>query len=248
MTDCPRGDVRDSLPELVHGRLDADARAEVERHVAGCPACAREVELLEAMRAALGASPAAPAAPAAPVVDIARIAAAVNATRRAPVPQVRSAGPWRGRWHGWRAAAAIAAVTVGVMSWAAARRAGDRASRPPGADARAGSTPEMVAVAPSGRPDGAPRQANAARPASPERSSSTAHPESPWPASVPPAAPRQVAQQPRGLAADGGVSDLPDSDLRELLESIDRLDALPDAEPAPAVGPVGLDDVDAGAI
>ena len=32
MTDCPNAEIRDLLPDLVHGRLDAAARADVERH------------------------------------------------------------------------------------------------------------------------------------------------------------------------------------------------------------------------
>lgn len=36
MTDCPRADMRDLLPDLMHGALDAAARAEVERHVMTC--------------------------------------------------------------------------------------------------------------------------------------------------------------------------------------------------------------------
>jgi len=43
MTDCPRGDMRDLLPDLVHEQLDAATRAEVARHVASCRACAEEL-------------------------------------------------------------------------------------------------------------------------------------------------------------------------------------------------------------
>ena len=57
MTDCPNAEIRDLLPDLVHGRLDATARADVERHVRDCDDCAAEVTLLRELRTAFHASP-----------------------------------------------------------------------------------------------------------------------------------------------------------------------------------------------
>ncbi|MDQ6828756.1 MAG: zf-HC2 domain-containing protein [Gemmatimonadota bacterium] len=107
MTDCPRGEIRDLLPELVHDALDANTRAEAERHVAGCVDCAAEVALLRSMRSALGART--------PAVDVARIVAAVQganvAAPRLVVPSKRGFSMPR---H-WRAAAAIIAVSAGSL-------------------------------------------------------------------------------------------------------------------------------------
>jgi hypothetical protein len=76
MSDCTNGELRDLLPELMHGTLDAETQRAVEAHVASCGECAEELALLRALRPALVRGPA---------VDSQRIAAAVNArTTRAP--------------------------------------------------------------------------------------------------------------------------------------------------------------------
>jgi hypothetical protein len=46
MSDCPNVEIREALPELLHGRLDAAAAARVREHVALCADCAAELELL----------------------------------------------------------------------------------------------------------------------------------------------------------------------------------------------------------
>jgi anti-sigma factor RsiW len=54
MTDCPNGEIRDLLPDLVHARLDAGERDRVKAHIAGCQDCTAEVALLERIRASAG--------------------------------------------------------------------------------------------------------------------------------------------------------------------------------------------------
>ena len=100
MTDCPNGNERDLLPELVAGTLAPDVRAGVEEHVAGCPDCRAEIALLEAIRRTY-ARPVA--------IDVARIAAALPAPRE----QARRRSFDASRW---RAAAAIAMFAVGATS------------------------------------------------------------------------------------------------------------------------------------
>src|SRR4051812_36595144 len=95
MTDCPNGDVRDLLPDLLHDRLAPDVRREVEAHVSGCDDCRAELALLGAMRSTLRRAPA---------VDVAAIAAAI--------PPYRA--PARRSWGGWRAAAAVLLVAGGT--------------------------------------------------------------------------------------------------------------------------------------
>jgi anti-sigma factor RsiW len=102
MTDCPNGDVRDLLPDLLHDRLAPDVRREVEAHVSGCDECRAELALLGAMRSTLRRGPA---------VDVAAIGAAI--------PPYRA--PARRSWAGWRAAAAIVILAAGGTSVAVLR-------------------------------------------------------------------------------------------------------------------------------
>ncbi|MBI3792060.1 MAG: zf-HC2 domain-containing protein [Gemmatimonadetes bacterium] len=102
MRDCANGELRDQLPDWVHGRLDA-ARAEVvAQHVAACADCADEVALLRDLGTTLRAG--------APQVDVARIVAAL------PKPPARGRATLR--WYQrtqWRAAAAVV-LMVGASS------------------------------------------------------------------------------------------------------------------------------------
>jgi anti-sigma factor RsiW len=110
MSDCPNGDIRDLLPDLLHGRLGAAARAEVEAHLRACEDCRDELELLRSMRSALRRGP---------VVNVERIVAEIPAYR-APIRQRPALS--RG---GWRIAAAITLLAVGGTSVVIAR-SGDR--------------------------------------------------------------------------------------------------------------------------
>ena len=103
MTDCPNGEIRDLLPDLVNDRLTTERRREVDAHVRGCADCQEEVALLRTMRTALRR---------APTVDAAAIAASIPAYR----------APVRHAWGGWRAAAAIVVLAVGGTSVAVVQR------------------------------------------------------------------------------------------------------------------------------
>jgi anti-sigma factor RsiW len=102
MNDCPNGELRDRLPDLLHDRLAPEARREIEAHLAGCMDCREELELLRGVHASMRRAPA---------VDVGRIVAALPAPRRTA----------RRAWAGWRAAAAIVLVAAGGMSVAVAR-------------------------------------------------------------------------------------------------------------------------------
>src|SRR6266508_4285690 len=68
MIDCVSTEMRDALPDVIHGGLDPAKLAEVEAHVASCAQCAAELELLKAVVASR---------PAAPPIDVQRIVAAL---------------------------------------------------------------------------------------------------------------------------------------------------------------------------
>lgn len=113
MRDCPNGEIRDLLPEFVHGRLEAAAAERVREHLPACESCDVEVGLLRALAEDL----------AAPVpVDVAAVTAGVlartiGAVRRvpdtveSPVAAVRVARPPVARWL--RAAVLVLAVGGG---------------------------------------------------------------------------------------------------------------------------------------
>ena len=202
MTDCPNAEIRDLLPDLVHGRLDAATRTDVERHVRECADCTAELTLLRELRSALHASPR---------VNVAAIVAAVPAYRK---PAGRS-------WIGWRAAAAITVLVAGGSSVAVLQRGGtslaDTTRSMPAAVAAAPETmlsvPTPALVAPQS-PTIAAAQPHVDHPAVPQNT-------------VPVV--RNVAG--RELAVGGGaLSDLNDRELTTLLKDIESLDGLPTVE------------------
>lgn len=207
MKECTRDDMRDLLPDLVHERLDAATRAEVTRHVASCAECQAELELLRSMRNAL--------APA-PQLDVRRIAAAVAASRDAtPDTDVRALGVRRAasgrRRIAWRIAAGFVVAALGVATWVLSRQTP--------------FTPPVVATTSRHTDSGPPAPQVAAHlPPTPT-------PRYPSVETKSPAAPRLLAS--RGLVVDGGVTDLSDGDVRVLLQSLDSLTAVPDADPSP---------------
>lgn len=106
MRDCVNGEVRDRLPELVHGLLEEPERAGVESHVAECPDCAAEAALI---RRAAGVI-----ALAAPRVDAKAIAAALPPPGSA-VPAPRTV--WSGTVLRIAAALLVAVIGVGTLQY-----------------------------------------------------------------------------------------------------------------------------------
>ena len=112
MFDCANVEMRELLPELVAGTLDARTRAGVEAHVAGCAECASELETLRLVRASFAG---------APVVDASRIVASLPKPP-AKASQPAAATPRVARWMDWRIAAALTMITVGGLSVAVTQR------------------------------------------------------------------------------------------------------------------------------
>lgn len=202
MTDCPNAEIRDLLPDLVHGRLDAATRADVERHVRDCAECTAEVTLLRELRSALHASPR---------VDVAAIVAAVPAYRK---PAGRS-------WIGWRTAAAITVLVAGGSSVAVLQRGGTSV---------ADSARLMPAVTPDAVAPAQPVQAPA--PAETESVRvAVAPPRVEQPAPRQDAVPSGREATGRELAVGGAsLNDLSDRELVSLLKDIESLDGLPTVE------------------
>ena len=104
MSDCDNAELRDVLPDLIHGTLAPSVRARVEAHVGACAACRAELDLLRAAHVVLSRTPS---------LDVGRVVRAlppppnVLGRPRAQGSQARGVAA-----AAWRRAAAIAAVVV----------------------------------------------------------------------------------------------------------------------------------------
>ena len=136
MFDCANVEMRELLPELVAGTLDAATRARVEEHVASCTECASELETLRAVRGAYSGAPA---------IDVSRVVAALP--RPAMASAVGGHTAHAKRWLDWRIAAALTMITVGGLSVALSRRGHD--APPPIQVARRDTVPVANPPAPT---------------------------------------------------------------------------------------------------
>jgi predicted anti-sigma-YlaC factor YlaD len=103
MSDCPNVEMREALPELLHGRLAAAQVAKVREHLAACAECVAELELLERVRRAYATAPA---------IDTAAI------VRALPAPARTHAAPGQARKPSLgvlRLAAAVVLVITGAL-------------------------------------------------------------------------------------------------------------------------------------
>ena len=229
MSECTNGAMRDLLPELVNERLSAEMQLAVEAHVAECEECAAELALLRSLRPVLMREPA---------VDTQRIVAAL----RAQVPasarrgRSRSAAPWR------LAIAAAALLAVSAIGYAMLTRARNVTPEVAVVHQPDSSDIDTAKRATTPSPAPAPVVATSRKPLAPTPQQQVAVAP---PAVVPPAtAPSMVASA--GMLDN--LSDLSDDDVRTLTASLDGLSAVPDAEPAAGVDPLGasLDDQSGG--
>ena len=104
MIECFSPEVRDHLPDLVHGRLGEVDTATMLAHIEACDACAAEVELLRAVRRE---------AAIAPVIDVSRVVAALPAPAVRPTVEAPArTGQRVGLWKVLTTAAVVAIVAV----------------------------------------------------------------------------------------------------------------------------------------
>ena len=209
MNDCLNAEIRDRLPDLLHDRLDAPARAGVLAHVATCADCREELELLRDARAMFDAQT--------PRVDVSYVVGALPLAKPRPVRVERR----RPMWTDWRIAAAVTLLVAGGSSIAVL--SSDRGSVSASRDTLRGAP---VAVAPV-RPDTASTNAGAppaVAPAPPTAASPTAGVAS--------------DDQARGLGSSR-LGELNEQQLQTLLDEIDQLQATPITEPEPVSLRVG---------
>jgi hypothetical protein len=250
MVECPRDDIRDLLPDLVHDQLEPGERVRVQQHLVDCAECAAELELLRALRATAFGTP---------EVDADRIAAAVRRTMTGagsdvdtaaaddgviPITAARgstdgAAGQSRtpgrsGRGtddrptrrsipRSWRIAAAIALVAAGAGGYALTR--GGSALFEPASDQAtmaAASESSAPGTAPAATPSPSAAKAGAPAPSLAAASDVAGMTDSGTDAATSTAS---------SLILGDAVNELSESDMQALLQSVDDLQAMPELEP-----------------
>ncbi|HEV2016777.1 MAG TPA: zf-HC2 domain-containing protein [Gemmatimonadaceae bacterium] len=101
MNRCTELDIKEMLPDLLHGKLDADARARVEAHVVSCEECTEEVEVLRTVKSVAVFIPA---------IDVDRVVRQIPPYRTI-VPAAQA--PARSRVVSWLVAASLVVVVLG---------------------------------------------------------------------------------------------------------------------------------------
>ena len=124
MSECANVEVRELLPDLLHGALRGEVRDGVERHVAECSDCEAELALLASAWRAMAARPV-------PAVSVASIVRALPLPDRRPEmraamqpdvrPALQPAARRRAPTMAFRLAAAISFISLGGVSVAVAR-------------------------------------------------------------------------------------------------------------------------------
>jgi hypothetical protein len=202
MNDCMNAEVRDALPDLMHGRLSDLDKVTMRAHVETCADCRAELALLQEVRAS---------APIAPRIDVARIVAALPAPMPSAADQLVASAPGNTRRASsmmWKMTAVAALLVTGSLTFATARRT-----------AVAPATMASTAVA---------AQSSASRVAAPV--AATVAVGSSAPAKVVAAAGSPVKSS-VGLSLTGGVQDLSDDQLESLVNGLDNVEAMPSGEP-----------------
>ncbi len=105
MSECFSPEVRDFLPDLMHGKLGEIDTATLLAHIEACDACAAELALLREACAS---------APLAPSLDVAQIVASLPA--RSVVVPVEAPRPGASRSTFWKFLATSAVVVAAVVA------------------------------------------------------------------------------------------------------------------------------------
>jgi anti-sigma factor RsiW len=118
MNECMEREIREMLPDVLHGTLVPSEQARIEKHLARCDQCRHELEVLRVVHGA---------AVFAPSIDVERV------VRQIPphgiiAPVVERPAPSR-RMVGWLVAASVAFVVAGGGS--VFMRQADRVEAPP---------------------------------------------------------------------------------------------------------------------
>ena len=238
MSECVSAEMRDALPDFVHGQLGVERTAAISAHLVECAECAAEVELLRAVVAS---------APATPTMDVERIASALPTPTRhgfllhrggahASHPVASPTQPAMPRSSSvWsrsavKIAAAVAIVTAGGLSLLVGRDV-LRPEAQVGQAARTREAASPSATVSSAASSAASGTVAVAAVTTPARQQTL----------------QVTAASGAGLSLVGELQELSDEHLTTLLKEMDRMDGLPAAEPDALEPAVGSEDFSGGA-
>src|ERR1700704_1461628 len=126
MSKCTDSDIRELLPDLLHGALAEVEKARVDAHVATCESCQEDLDVLRTVKSAAGFAPS---------IDVDRVVRQIPPYRPI-VPAVEA--PARARVASWLVAATLALFVVGGGSVLMTRQNSSGTSvKPPTVDAGA---------------------------------------------------------------------------------------------------------------
>ncbi len=201
MTDVTHAGIQDLIPEMVNGTLERARFAEVENHLAACASCREEASAVRKV---------AESAIFAPRIDASAIASAIPPYG---IPSIvpLTGNPSSRRFVGWATLAAAAAIAFIAFVRANEGSPDVRSAVKPLA-ASSGSNPTVGTV---GRVAPPPESVAAER-------VDTRAPE--------PQRPGHPVRAVRAIAMAAGSSELSNSDLRQLMSDIEKLDASPSAD------------------
>lgn len=206
MIDCTNAEMRDALPDLIHGRLSELDRITMTAHVESCAGCRSELSLLEQVRAS---------APLAPRMDVAGIVRALPAALPSGgdlLAAATSSSRARGSML-WKLAAGAALLITGTLTFANGRHQTDPVNAAPVASTSITGGDQAPVVAPTVAPS-----ASSAGVAMSDPAVSVTEPQPPE---------RRVAT----LSLTGGVKDLSDAQIHALLKDLDNVKGMPAADP-----------------
>jgi anti-sigma factor RsiW len=143
MNECTDNDIKEMLPDLLHGALDAGAMERAEAHLASCEECRAELRVLRAVKSA---------ADFAPTIDVDQV------VRRIPpyskiVPAIEA--PARSRPVSWLVAATVAIAVVGLGSMLVTRQGATTAPASVATTLPAATIPAQSTPVPSNAPGSA---------------------------------------------------------------------------------------------
>ena len=218
MNDCVMTEVRDALPDLLHGRLSELDMATMTAHVESCPACRAELAFLRDLQGS---------APLAPKMDAARIASALPPYGGRAVMRKLPAQPQKRIVSRFAVLAASLALAVAVGSVALK-------------NVRSSSDSDVSNVSASAATSTGASSSASVTTATPAPSATVE------PATKPAVqvAVAPVEKRVASLSFVGGTTDLSEAELETLLAELDGMESIPAAEPQSVT--LSVEDIEGG--